>query len=630
MGGGWGGDRIPVDFLAIGRASGLSARQVEQLWERLSGDPRFHLAPDPERWRRAAFVREAAALGGPHRDAEEQPAVPAAGRRPPLSGKRTLVEDLREAKEQSAVAGRGSPTIAGVGKRTLVEDLPEAPTAEDLPFRGELEAIFGTSFDGVRAYTNQDKLLAPHGARAAAFRGGVAFAGRPSKALVAHELVHVRQLQTRGATGDASAAERQAQAEVTLDDLLNLFAKIFLGGGLEEYGLPASFGNDIVVQPLVDEITAALQEGLSGAATATNPKQAAAIVKSYIAPHVPIIKEAIATVATQYRDPMELVEVEMKGAIGKLRELRTELASTRDPKLGSKIAHLARYILMLSQQLGNVKQRVENARKRGDKGAPLAQLEPAGDAIQAARKPIGSESATLQALGNNASLMNVQQVASVDGSATVDPETVKPEEAFAHHTDATMAQAQARIASRSASQARELASMKKALVPERIKGRGEFRTVYERWFGFFSKTERDAEQGAYMQIVEIAMQLMPNAGISGLMAMYGTQRAAATGIRFPGAHDGFEARWGASARSARRRSATAPIAAVIPASTTASSRTPGPAAVPNRRRATTPPEIRSPTASAAWTRSTRRGTAPRSRRQPSPVASRPRPLPART
>src|SRR4051812_28007296 len=208
MGGGWQRERISLDFLAIGRAHGLSARQVEELWERLSDDPRFHLAPDPERWRRAAFVRAASALTAPHRETEERPAVP--GRGPPhmtSAGNRT----------HPAVPGRWSPhTTSVAGKRTLVEDLAEdtttAPSAGELPHRAEFEAMFGTSFADVRAFTNQDRLLAPHNAGAAAFRGGVAFAGTPSKALVAHELVHVRQLQTAGVTVNAGAAEDQADA----------------------------------------------------------------------------------------------------------------------------------------------------------------------------------------------------------------------------------------------------------------------------------------------------------------------------------------------------------------------------------------------------------------------------------
>lgn len=622
--GGWGRDRISLEFLAIGRAYGLTVRQVEALWERLSDDPRFHLAPDPERWRRAQFAREAAALGAPRR---------ASGARPP-------------------VPGRWSPEASEIGKRTLVDDLPQgggaAPRPSELPFRGELEEMFGTSFADVRAFTNQDSLLAPHRARAAAFRGGVAFAGTPSKALVAHELVHVRQLQTSGVTGDASAAEQQADAvahavargarrvavsyvptsrvsfspddgpgqggaitltnvvvsaiqaaqadgcpfdvafegqrgldaaikaaapnanvsavhdglvaaakkigairvkvrvaggqtaDVTLDDLLNLFAKIFLGPGLEQVGLPASFGNDLAIQPLAEEVSGALEDALNGATGAADATQAAA---RRIAQRQQMLEAAIEQVATTYKDPGQLVELELQGAVDKLRALRGELGSSGDPELGGKIAHLARYILMLSQRLGPIEQRLAQARKRNVMdAAPLSQLEAAGGELQAARKPIGSESDTLQALGNKSSLINVQQVATVDDHASMRKESIAPEEAFAKHTDQTMANAQSEIVGKSANQERELAAMKKALVPERIASRGEFSAVYARWFGFFSKVARDdSPTGSFLAAMEQVLPVMPLAGANGMMTMYGTQRLMATGVMVPGAgQDGFK------------------------------------------------------------------------------------------
>lgn len=186
MGDAWGQQRVSLDFLALGRGLGLSTGQVERLWLRLTDDPRYFLAPDPERWLRTALAREATALSN-------------VGRAPDENGAPAL--------------GRRSQQAVGIGKRTLAESIPvgDAPSASELPFRGELEQIFGTSLRDVRAYTHQEALLSPHGARAAAFRGGIAFAGMPTKELVAHEVVHIRQLQTAGVTRDATAAEAQAE-----------------------------------------------------------------------------------------------------------------------------------------------------------------------------------------------------------------------------------------------------------------------------------------------------------------------------------------------------------------------------------------------------------------------------------
>ena len=199
MAGFWGREPMPLDFLVIGRGYGLSVWQTQRLWEQLSNDPRYFLAQEPDQWVEQAFRQEAAAMRDAKRAAEqpdggERGAAPEIsigkltlvdqvyGRaplwpRPTAVGKRTLVEEV--------YGGKG-PMPTSIGKRTLVQDLPapkasKAPVATELPFRAEVEALLGISLSDVRAYTHQDELLSPHGARAAAFPGGVAFAGTPTK-----------------------------------------------------------------------------------------------------------------------------------------------------------------------------------------------------------------------------------------------------------------------------------------------------------------------------------------------------------------------------------------------------------------------------------------------------------------
>ena len=217
---------MPLDFLAIGRGYGLSMWQTQSLWDRLSNDPRYFLSRDPDSWLHTTFRREAAELGGAKRGSEEQSSHVLGGSPRGLEvGKRTLVEEVygRKPSPRPTEVGKrtlveeeygGKPRLATeVGKRTLAQDLPlrNAPVATDLPFRAEVEELLSASLGDVRAYTHQDELLAPHGARAAAFRGGIAFAGNPTKDVVAHEAVHTLQLKTRGVTGDATAAEAQAE-----------------------------------------------------------------------------------------------------------------------------------------------------------------------------------------------------------------------------------------------------------------------------------------------------------------------------------------------------------------------------------------------------------------------------------
>lgn len=115
--------------------------QTQSLWERLTGDFHYHRVPEPERWLRAAFRREAAAMREAKRLLEEPQSV-ALGRGSldtPVVGKRTLVE--------VEMKGRGVPYAADVRTSTPVQDplARPSPAAADLPFRAEVDDILGAS-----------------------------------------------------------------------------------------------------------------------------------------------------------------------------------------------------------------------------------------------------------------------------------------------------------------------------------------------------------------------------------------------------------------------------------------------------------------------------------------------------
>lgn len=146
----------------------------------------------------------------------------------------------------------GDPAGPGVGKRTLVEDLAAVPArdwlpldgargdggapdaafdrataggAAALPYRAEMEQLFGRGFAGVQAHLGRAEPMAELGAQAAIRGQVVAFAeASPSRATVAHELTHAVQNDQAGggiqrapsaardATERAEPAEREADA----------------------------------------------------------------------------------------------------------------------------------------------------------------------------------------------------------------------------------------------------------------------------------------------------------------------------------------------------------------------------------------------------------------------------------
>ena len=147
-------------------------------------------------------------LGPQYADYEDEPPRPAIS-----PGKVTRTSRL--------ASPRRSRGPVAPGKRTLASRIPAAPRGGDaLPYRAQMESLFGEDFSGVHVATNQAEELAPMGARAAAEGETIRFASsKPEPSLVAHELTHVVQQRHAGETALAAkkdesdpsdAAEREA------------------------------------------------------------------------------------------------------------------------------------------------------------------------------------------------------------------------------------------------------------------------------------------------------------------------------------------------------------------------------------------------------------------------------------
>ena len=111
-----------------------------------------------------------------------------------------------DAQAQALEPGQGGYAVQ---RSALAADAPPAPSAafgaatsgsaDEVPYRTEMEQAFGQDFSGVRSYTGQAGAMGQLRAEAAAQGDDVAFAdASPSRHLVAHELTHVVQQRQAG------------------------------------------------------------------------------------------------------------------------------------------------------------------------------------------------------------------------------------------------------------------------------------------------------------------------------------------------------------------------------------------------------------------------------------------------
>lgn len=121
----------------------------------------------------------------------------------------------RRADPRSATAPEPDPDRSEPSGASPIPQ-PRTPSTT-VPFRHEMEQAFGTSFASVAAHLGERGVLAPFGARAAAWSETVAFADpAPDRGVVAHELAHVAQMRRAGdgapgrAVGSGHPAEREA------------------------------------------------------------------------------------------------------------------------------------------------------------------------------------------------------------------------------------------------------------------------------------------------------------------------------------------------------------------------------------------------------------------------------------
>ena len=124
-----------------------------------------------------------------------------------------------DAAEPAALEPAAGPTDAS--ESSPLASLAETQPASEVPYRADMEQMFGEDFSGVEAFTGADAALAQVGARGAAQGDVVAFASAtPDRSLVAHELTHVVQQRQAGpaamalsgaTSGRADAAELEAE-----------------------------------------------------------------------------------------------------------------------------------------------------------------------------------------------------------------------------------------------------------------------------------------------------------------------------------------------------------------------------------------------------------------------------------
>jgi hypothetical protein len=149
---------------------------------------------------------------------------PQAGRAsvdPRAAGKRSRVDELgrepvHRASTDPAGAGAARPSDGHVSGDAPGElfDRATRGAPEPLPYRREMEAIFGADFSSVRAYPGRSAEMRQLGARGASAGERIAFGpSDPDRELVAHELTHV--LQDRRAGGSAAGAALSHPADAT-------------------------------------------------------------------------------------------------------------------------------------------------------------------------------------------------------------------------------------------------------------------------------------------------------------------------------------------------------------------------------------------------------------------------------
>lgn len=328
-------------------------------------------------------------------------------------------------------------------------------------------------------------------------------------------------------------AGQATRPTITFDRFLEIVGETFISPELAEHGLPSSFGNAIALAPVIEEIRGAFEDAVMGAGDAlrghagvpAGSDQARRLITSAVdtavAARLPTIEAALASVVESWKDPLDLLELELQGAIKHLIALRNDLQ--QDASVGPEISRLARYILLLSRHLGPIQERVERHKQRGTlpidatrSTAPdLAMI--SGTLAELRGVAAGTEADAITTAGDSAELLAVQ------GAGAVDPETgaqftteIQPEEAFPAATDALALNAQRDIVARLAAQEAELNKLKDKVAPV-VDSVKKFREVYGTWFSFFSMEERDQNFGYqfFKGLYQTVMPAMSEAGWRG-------------------------------------------------------------------------------------------------------------------
>lgn len=117
-------------------------------------------------------------------------------------------ENIHRRAEPGEEIERRMPSFVGQAMRSGGLATPDTffrnatrGSGEQIPFRSDMEAAFGQPFDDVRAHLGKAEEMKMLGAEAATRGSRIAFRdAQPSRETVAHELVHVVQERTQGAS----------------------------------------------------------------------------------------------------------------------------------------------------------------------------------------------------------------------------------------------------------------------------------------------------------------------------------------------------------------------------------------------------------------------------------------------
>lgn len=271
-----------------------------------------------------------------------------------------------------------------------------------------------------------------------------------------------------------------AVADTNTYDVLGGLATLDRQAGVEELGTAgASMGASMVVR-LLAEYAALWLHGALDPQDTHGPELAAFQIPLVLS----AAAEALGSVEGRYK-------LELEGTVLALLDARSELASASPQTraaVGARIGQLARRALLLDAALDGVR----TGRDAPPEGSLDTQMVAASGRIAQIRQQGGSEADTVDALGDDAGLLTVQNLSDAlpdlqwhmeDGAHVVVP----PEEALPETTDAATVNMLQSTVGALRSEERDAEDLHDRVIPKDPEYTpAEFSRVFANWLGFFS------------------------------------------------------------------------------------------------------------------------------------------------